>query len=238
MVPRFHLLLPPATPFARPRCPRCGRKVAAVDLDPEGPVMDLLMADLDPEGYGDLTLPGLKANWLPEWREAAAVKPKWKENSQSMHYSKRFLQHPSVQQKTGQSLADAGAAKAPRSTGGWGNRMARRRAQDEWQPSLLLDNKVGWGAEGYRAYEPTALDIKVPGSCAVGVARGRSIALPPDRGEALDAVKSGVVATLKRLKMNPTILFNTLNLEVWLCFLVKSYGTCTILFETVLTSRT
>lgn len=42
----------------------------------------------------------------------------------------------------------------------WGNRMARRGAQDMWQATLLDDNAIGWGAHGYKDYTPTVTKTK------------------------------------------------------------------------------
>ena len=118
----------------------------------------LLYKRLDPKGYGELTFSMLKKHWLPEWKAASETAQEQLAKTKAMHYTKRFLAHPSVESKNkvffcsnpasglylvawggicvsalffwslSQGASMVGAVVV-RSTGGWGNRGTRRKAQ-------------------------------------------------------------------------------------------------------------
>jgi hypothetical protein len=87
----------------------------------------------------------------------------------------RFLAHPTVNRNNkGSSLTSS--PRSPRSTGGWGNRTVRRKAQDGWQETLLDEkNALGWGAAGYKPYQPKEIKVETPKGAVVGTARGKKI---------------------------------------------------------------
>ena len=89
--------------------------------------------------------------------------------------------------------------------------MSRREAQDMWQETLTKKNKVGWGADGYKAYTPIGKEIKTPVGLKVGTARRTSIVLPPTRSEAIKEVRLKIGESLERLNVNPVVFFNACN---------------------------
>ena len=101
---------------------------------------------------------------------------------------------------------------SPRSLGGWGNRTCRRKAQDEWQPSLIVENnELGWGASGYKPYIPKEIKVEVPKNCVVGSSRKKKVAVSEDPEEAKAQVKAGIGDALRRLNLNPLVLYNLSN---------------------------
>ena len=100
-----------------------------------------------------------------------------------------------------------------RSSSGWGNRHRKRKAQDGWQETLLLDNEIGWGVYGYKRYTPVELNVgkNTPAAGKVGAARAKVIELPADPEEAKQVVLDATRAAVKRLNMKPQQFFNTIN---------------------------
>ena len=72
-------------------------------------------------------------------------------------------------------------------------------------------NKLGWGAAGYKAYEPKEIKVEVPPGAVVGTARAKKIELPKDPEAAKAFVAAGVKSALLRLKLSPLMFYNLAN---------------------------
>jgi len=100
------------------------QKLSDFQVPESHPALQKLLGKLDPEGYGELTLPMLKKFWLPEFKTATAVKASVRAKAKSSTFEERHMQHPTLSKNNrGSSLTSN--PKSPRSTGGWGNRTVR-----------------------------------------------------------------------------------------------------------------
>jgi len=107
---------------------------------------------------------------------------------------------------------DLDATGSLRSTGGWGNRHRKRKAQDEWQKTLLQDNAIGWGVHGYKAYTPVPIKMSTPKPANdPSRATNKVIAMPKDPKEAEALIKKKIIEACTRLNMKPQQFYNTMN---------------------------
>lgn len=66
------------------------RKLGGYELTEGHPALEAIMLKLDPEGYGELTMPMLKKNWLADFKKANVIKAEVVARSKAMPSNKRF----------------------------------------------------------------------------------------------------------------------------------------------------